>query len=210
MDLTNAFGAEFREVREAEHRGQPVRVVSGARLYETDADDLWEALTNPERVARWFLPLTGDLKPGGRYQLEGNAGGEIIRCDPPEALDVTWEFAGSVSWVTLRLAQEGDSTRLTLDHLIAKDDKSEAHWKQYGPGATGVGWDLSFLGLALFIAAPDAFDREAAEAWTMGEDGKVLIRQCADAWATAHIANGADRDTALAMGKATGDFYTGA
>ena len=102
MDYGNALGIEYRLVKDAEHDGQPARVVSGARTYATSAEDLWDAVTNAERIPRWFLPITGDLKLGGRYQLEGNAGGEITRCESPEALDVTWEYAENVSWVTLR------------------------------------------------------------------------------------------------------------
>ena len=44
---------------------------------------MWDACTDPERIGRWFLPVSGDLRLGGRYQLEGNAGGEILRCEPP-------------------------------------------------------------------------------------------------------------------------------
>ncbi len=102
MDYSHALGTEFREVRDVEHEGKPARAVEGARVYSTETDDLWDALTNAERIPRWFLPIRGDLRLGGRYHLEGNAEGTITRCDPPEALDITWEFAGSVSWVNVR------------------------------------------------------------------------------------------------------------
>ena len=71
----------------------------------------------------------------------------------PEALEVTWEFGGHVSWVHVRLAQAEGGTRLTLEHLIPKDEASEEHRVQYGPGAAGVGWDLSFLEEALDLAS---------------------------------------------------------
>ncbi len=54
--------------------------------------ELWDAVTNAERIPRWFAAITGELKLGGRYQLEGNAGGDITRCDAPTAVDITWEY----------------------------------------------------------------------------------------------------------------------
>ena len=211
MDYTNALGAEFREVRETTHNGEPARVVQGRRTYATDADDLWDALTNIARIPRWLLPIDGDLRLGGRFQLDGNAAGEILRCDPPEALDVTWEYGEQLSWVTVRLQPDGDGTRLTLEHIMLKDEAAEAHWKQFGPGATGVGWDLSFFGLALHLdSGGDAIDQEANEAWMASESGKEFIRGCAEAWAEAHITSGEESEIARNMARQTADFYTGA
>lgn len=211
MNYTNAFGAEFREVHEATHNGEPARVVQGARTYATDADDLWDALTNVTRIPRWFLPVDGDLRLGGRFQLEGNAAGEILRCDAPEALDVTWEYGEHLSWVTVRLQPDGDGTRLTLEHIMLKDEKAEEHWKQFGPGATGVGWDLSFFGLALHLdSGGDTIDQEANEAWMASESGKKFIRGCAEAWGEAHIASGEVPEIARRMAQQTAGFYTGA
>ena len=130
MDNSNALGAEVREVRDGEHEGKPARAVEGSRFYPTETDDLWDALTNAERIPRWFLPIRGDLRLGGRYHLEGNAEGTITHCDPPEALDVTWEYAGNVSWVSVRLAPEKAGARLTLVHTMLKDEASEAHWER--------------------------------------------------------------------------------
>ena len=53
-------------------------------------------------------------------------------------------------------------TRLTLEHAVVKDEAGEAHWRQFGPGATGIGWDLSFLGMALHLdSGGAAIDRAA-------------------------------------------------
>ena len=211
MDYTNAFGAEFREVQGRTHEGKDVRVVVGTRVFTTDRDDLWNALTDAERIPRWFLPITGQLECGGRYQLEGNAQGSILRCDRPEALEVTWEFGGHVSWVHLRLAQAGGGTRLTLEHLVPKDEASDEHWKQYGPGAAGVGWDLSFLGLALHLdSGGQAIDRKKNDAWMASDDGKAFMRTSAKLWGEAHVKGGEDPEVAEAMARKTADFYTGA
>ncbi len=210
MDYTNAFGAEFRELKERDHEGQTVRVMTASRAYKTDRDDLWNALTSAERLPRWFLPISGELEVGGRYQLEGNAGGSILECNQPETLDVTWEYGGNVSWVQVRLEAEGQGTRLTLEHLMPKDAAAEDHWNQYGPGATGVGWDLAFLGLALHLASGEAIDQEENAAWLTSDAGKAFMRDSSTEWGAAHVKAGEARDVAEAMAKRTADAYTGA
>ncbi len=210
MDFSRALGAEFREVENRKHEGKPARVVAASRTYAAERSDLWNALTDIERIPRWFAPVSGDLKLGGRYQIEGNAGGTIARCDPPQALDLTWEYAGNVSWVTVRLEPDGEGTRLLLEHVMLKDEASEEFWLQYGPGATGVGWDLSFLGMALYLDIDgEAVDRDAVDAWMASEDGKSFLQSCAQAWGAAHIAAGEDPDVAQASAARTADFYTG-
>lgn len=210
MDFNQALGAEFREVREIEHDGKPARAVVATRLYTAHTAEVWDALTNAERIPRWFLPITGDLQPGGRYQLEGNAEGTVERCEPPETLEVTWEFAGNVSWVSVRLVPEDDRTRLTLVHTMLQDEASEAHWAQYGPGATGVGWDLSFVGLGLHLASGgEAVDRQASEEWMASESGKDFIRDSARSWGDAHVESGEDAAAARDVAARTASFYTG-
>src|SRR5262245_55981866 len=105
--MAAVFGSELRHVEDREHLGQPAIVTVLIRTYDTTVDDLWDAVTTPARLARWFLPVEGDLTLGGRYQLIGNAGGTITRCERPAALDLTWEIMGGTSWVNLRLARVG-------------------------------------------------------------------------------------------------------
>lgn len=210
MDYATGFGAEFREVSGRVRDGEPTRVVRASRTYPTDRDDLWDALTNAERIPRWFTPISGDLRLGGRYRLEGNASGTITRCDAPEALDMTWEFGGNVSWVTVRLSPEPDGTLLTLEHEMPMDEGGEAHWAQYGPCATGVGWDLGFLGLGLHIESGETSAGEAGLAWMASDDGKHFMVESSGAWGEAHIAAGEDPETARAMAERTAAFYTGA
>lgn len=204
-----AIGAEVRQYMERERDGVPVRVVVARRTYPTDLADLWDALTSPERLPRWFLPVEGDLKLGGRYQLIGNAGGTITRCEPPEALDLTWEFGGGMSWVTVRLTPEGEATHLTLEHIFLASDADE-HWAKYGPAAVGVGWDLALMGLGLHLQAPDVTSPpEAAPEWQGSEEAKTIMRDSAAAWAAAHIAGGGSPEIANAMAQRTAEFYTG-
>ena len=205
----NPLGAQFRRFENREHEGKPARVVVGVRSYDTDREDLWDALTSRERIPRWFLPIEGDLKLGGRYQLKGNAGGTITRCEPPQALEVTWEFGGKMSWVTVRLEPEGQGTRLTLEHIVHADEADE-HWNRFGPGAVGVGWDLSLFGLGKYLGSGGApVDHEAAHRWMMSDDGKAFMRASAKSWADAHTAGGEDPEVARAMAEQTIAAYTG-
>lgn len=207
--LGNVIGAQFRQVLEREHEGKPARVVVATRTYDTDIEDLWDAVTSSERIPRWFLPIEGELKLGGRYQLAGNAGGSITRCDPPAALDVTWEFGAAMSWVSVRLTPEGSATLLTLEHIVHASDADE-HWKQYGPGAVGVGWDLSLVGLGIHIDTGESVAIESASGWSTSEDGRAFMRASARSWADAHIAAGEAPDVARGMADRTAAFYTGA
>lgn len=209
MDFSNPLGIRYRIVKDVTHEGQPARIVSGSAKFDTEPEDMWDAVTNPERIPRWFLPISGDLKPGGHYQLEGNAGGKISRCEPPEAFDISWECGGNVSWVRVQLDSHDDGTRLTLEHVMLKDDASEEHWRKYGPGATGVGWDLSFFGLFLHMQTGEAVSQDESNAWLATEEGKVFIRQCAEAWGTAHIDAGEEKSVATESAGRTARFYCG-
>ena len=115
-----------------------------------------------------------------------------------------------MSWVHLRLAQDGGRTRLTLEHLVPGDEASEKHWKQYGPGAAGVGWDLSFLGLALHLdSGGQVVDQTESHAWLASDAGKAFMRTSADLWRDADVKGGADPKVAQAMARRTAAFYTG-
>ena len=74
FDIDHHFGAVQRTVNSVTRDEKAAKTVTLTRSYPTGIDDLWSALTNSERISRWFLPITGDLNLGGRYQFEGNAG----------------------------------------------------------------------------------------------------------------------------------------
>lgn len=210
--MANAFGAEFRRIEDREHLGKLALVVVAVRSYDTSVEDLWDAITTPARLARWFGSVEGDLRLGGRYQIKGNAGGSITRCDRPEALDLTWEFMGHTSWVQARLARDGRKARLTLEHLAHKDGTGPAaeHFKTFGPGAGGVGWDLALYGLGRHLADPaHVLDMAAEEVWAKSTEGKAFIRTSGEAWGAAYAASGADPEEARAQAERTIAFYTG-
>lgn len=204
FDMAGYLGAVDRSVSSLERDGKPARAVTLSRRYETTVEDLWDALTNPERLPRWLVPVAGDLRQGGRYQLEGNAGGIITACAAPMSLDLTWEFGGDTSWVEVRLTPEGpERTRLTLVHIAQVSED----WARYGPGAGGVGWDLGLAGLAVHLADPSTrFDEEG---FSTSPDGRAFIAGSGDAWGDADIASGAEPSEARGSARRTIAFYTG-
>ena len=207
IDVAGRIGAVTRSVGVQEHEGRPARVVVAARTYDTTAEDLWDALTNAERLPRWFMPVSGDLRLGGHYQLEGNAGGQIMRCDRPERLEVTWEFGGEVTWLSVVLEPHAaGGTLLELEHAAPVDDE---RWAQFGPGATGVGWDLALMGLAEHLASGATMDPQEAEAWSMSEEGRDFVRRSSEGWREASMEAGTDPAEAAAAADRTTAFYTG-
>lgn len=206
IDIPKLIGAVTREVRDVEREGRTARVVIASRSYDTDVDDLWDAITNAERLPRWFAPVTGDLRLGGKYQVQGNASGTITRCERPRHLAMTWEFGGGVSWIEVDLAKDGDGARLELRHTAYP----EAHWDQFGAGAVGIGWELGLMGLYLHLSNPGmSKPPESDPAWGATEEAKTFMRQSGDAWGQAEIAGGAEPAVALERADRTKKFYCG-
>ena len=119
------------------------------RRCQAEIEDVWDACSDPERIGRWLLPVSGDLRAGGSYRLEGNAHGDILRCEPPRLLAVTWVYADRpADEVELRLAPHADGgTQLELEHAsvceTAPDGVSDAIF--------GVGWEPALYALDLHL-----------------------------------------------------------
>ncbi|WP_117208892.1 SRPBCC family protein [Allorhizocola rhizosphaerae] len=180
------------------------------RSYDAEIEDVWDAVTNPERLPRWFLPVSGDFRLGGRYQIEGNAGGEVLRCEPPRLLRVSWIFGepkeGDFSEVEVRLSKDDDgTTRFELEHTATVPDEM---WAQFGPGAVGVGWDGALLGLALHFRGELAAPEERA-AWIGSPEAKRFNTAASELWGNAHAAAGASPEQVEAAVRASTQFYTG-
>ena len=207
IDVLRQIGGVTRAISSREVEGQLARVIVASRVYDTDRADLWDALTNIERIPRWFLPVSGDLRLGGHYQFEGNAGGDIVACDPPEHFKVTWGMQGQVSWVDITLAEQaGGRTMLRLEHIAHVPDDM---WNEYGPGAVGVGWDGGLLGLGLYLAGDSSVTPETAAEWHTTPDGRDFFSQSSAAWAAASIDAGTPPDQARAAAARTTAFYLG-
>ena len=209
IDVVHQINSVHREVAGRTLEAGEGRTVVLRRTYDASPDDVWDAVTNPERIPRWFLPVTGELRVGGRYQLVGNAGGTITACEPPRRFEATWEFGGGVSWIAVGVApvDDGGGTQLTLEHTVPVDD----HWQQFGPGAVGVGWDLATIGLTLHLSSGGAkVDPEEFGAWNASEDGVRFMAMSSEGWAAAHAASGvAPAEEVEAQAKRSLDAYTG-
>ncbi|WP_114854244.1 SRPBCC domain-containing protein [Brachybacterium sp. YJGR34] len=215
VDVPRQLQSVTRSIRTEDHEGEPSHIQTLEQTYPAPLEDVWEAVTTAERIARWFLPITGELEEGGSYQLQGNAGGTVLECSPPAdgaaEYRVTWEFDGNVTWVTIRLAAEGEQTRFELEHISRASDIPEGMWDSFGPGATGVGWDGGLLGLGLHLGATEgSLSPGEAEAWAGTEEGRSFYRGAADGWAVAQVAAGEDPEVAQRKADATYNAYTGA
>jgi uncharacterized protein YndB with AHSA1/START domain len=208
INVSEQINAVRRRVGTRVLEAGEARTVTISQTYRAPLDEVWDACTNPERIPRWFLPITGELRTGGRYQLQGNAGGTVESCDPPSGFTATWEFGGDVSWIEVQLTAEADgSTRVQLEHIAQVDDE---RWVRFGPGAVGVGWDGGFLGLAIHLASGEAVDPAASAAWMASEDGRRFMSLSSERWRDASVAAGADPAAAQAAAARTTAAYTGA
>jgi uncharacterized protein YndB with AHSA1/START domain len=207
IDPVEKAGLVTRTVDTVDRDGRPAKLLTAVRTYATSVDDLWDALTNIERIPRWFLPITGDLQPGGRYKLEGNAEGEVLACDPPRRFEITWEYGGETSWVTVVLSGDpaANEAHLELQHLAHVPDE---FWDQYGPGATGIGWDLALMGLDLHLTTGEILDREEVARWETSPNAHAFVSRCSSAWCEASIAGGTDPCDARASAERVTGFYT--
>ena len=205
FDVDLHLTAMERQVSFLDRDGKGASVVTLSRTYSASVEDLWDAITNVDRIPRWFAQVSGNFELGGRYAIEGNASGTITDCKPLSRFALTWEFAGDVSWVEANLSKVGDDeVRVTLSHTA----HLSPHWDTYGPGAVGVGWEMGFLGLAMHIARPSDPRPDDMEFVTSG-DGKAFITGSSEAWGEAAIAAGTNAEIAQESAGRTTAFYTG-
>jgi hypothetical protein len=128
------------------------------------------------------MPISGDLQVGGHFQLEGNAGGEILTCERPDLLRVT--FGHETSIVALRLTVAGDEdTDLELEHTVPVEMAGSAAGSLF----VGPGWDGALMGLGMYVRgeaigdpteaanSPEVieFNRLSIDRWTTVTEGKA-------------------------------------
>lgn len=194
IDLAEHIGATTRQVEQQHSEAGEVVTVTLERRYAAEVADVWHAITDPERVRRWFLPLTGNLRPGGNFQLEGHAGGDIMACEPPRHLLVT--FGGESSIVDLQLTGDGEQTLLKLTHSVPLELAGSTAGTLY----VGPGWDGALLGIALYLAGEVSGDPVAAANSPEVQDFNVRSIQ---EWIAAAEASGtADADAIAAAQQA--------
>ncbi len=206
IDVEHQISAVERRVGGRTLAAGDARVVTISQRYPSAIEDVWDACTNLERIPRWFLPVSGELRVGGRYQLEGNAAGTVQSCDPPHSFTATWEYGGEVSWIEVALTADGDRTRFELQHIAHVDDE---RWTEFGPGAVGVGWDLGFMGLAEYLRTGAAVtDPEKVQAWYGSAEGVRFMTESSEAWYAAAVASGTEEPAARAAADRTTASYT--
>lgn len=113
IDIINQINTTQREIGNQAVATGDGRSVLLRRVYDAPVEDVWSACTDPERLGRWLGPVEGDLRVGGTFQLKDNAGGEILRCEEPRLIKVTWVFGeGMPTEVEVRLAPGDDGRTL--------------------------------------------------------------------------------------------------
>ncbi len=193
-------------VRHGVHEGEAVADVEVTRSYDGTVEEVWDALTSAERLPRWFAPVTGELRQGGRFQVEGNASGTVQECYPQRGFTVTWELAGATSTVAVEVAELSlDRTLVRISHRCPTDDD---HWRRFGPAAVGLGWDLAVEGLAMHLAAGGADVSADGFAWMTSPDGAAHLRRCGSAWERADVQDGEDPVTAAERAAASVAAFT--
>ena len=90
--------------------------------YDTGIDDLWSALTDPRRLARWLGEFEGDLRLGGEFRARFLASGwegtgRVEVCEPPRHLLVVTKGLDEPDEhvIEATLAADGDQTLLILE-----------------------------------------------------------------------------------------------
>lgn len=102
-------------------------VIRFERHLAYDVRDVWDAITDPARLAEWWLPfdaeITIDLREGGEMVFAGTPDGEpvtmtctILRVEPPLLLEHTHPAPGSRMLWQLEPADTGCILRLS--HLV--------------------------------------------------------------------------------------------
>ena len=151
---------------ELRHRRIPAgdaRVAVFTRTYATTVEDLWDACTNPERLRRWYVPVTGDLRVGGTFQQVNMGSGTIVACDAPNLLKLS--LGGGADEIELRLSPgpEGGATTLEVQHATTLDAHEIGGQMYDAIFCMGGGYYPRLLALDLHLRGtlPDDYDSAA-------------------------------------------------
>jgi uncharacterized protein YndB with AHSA1/START domain len=117
-------------------------------VYTTEIDDLWSAVTDPARLARWLVEVEGDLRLGGTFAARFTSGwegsGRVDVCEPPYRLLLTMSAAlEDDTVIEAVLSAEVGGTRLVVEERgLAVEDL---------PGH-GAGWQAHLEDLATHVS----------------------------------------------------------
>jgi uncharacterized protein YndB with AHSA1/START domain len=114
-------------------------VLVQTREFRAPIEDVWAAVTEPERLARWIGTWTGDPTSGSvRFQMlfegEEHEGEdmEIRVCEPPRRLHLTSRVGEEVWLLELDLTHADGVTTLTFSQPGVTEEQV---------GGVGPGWD---------------------------------------------------------------------
>jgi len=121
-----------------ERRGEQ-HVLVQTREFRAPIEDVWAAVTEPERLARWIGSWTGDPTSGAvdfRMTFEGEGHPseqmEIRVCEPPRRLHLTSRAGEQVWLIELDLTHADGTTTVTFSQPGVTRDQV---------GDIGPGWD---------------------------------------------------------------------
>jgi len=143
------MNAILGSMRRIDEKRGAVRVEN---VYDTDLADLWSAITEPDRLARWVATVEGDLRLGGmieaRFTSTWEGPGRIDVCDPPNHLVLTMEpGTDDEAVIEAVLTAEGERTRLVVEERGLPLDVLHGH---------GAGWQAHVEDLGRYLAGDES------------------------------------------------------
>ncbi len=112
------------------------QVVRFTRRYAVSRTELWAAITEPDRMARWAFRAEMEPRTGGTLRFDfdeaGVSEGTILEWDEPSVLEYKWATDTETPWrIRFELTSDGGGgTVLTFDHLLpdASNPSFAAGW----------------------------------------------------------------------------------
>jgi uncharacterized protein YndB with AHSA1/START domain len=123
------------------------------RTYDADIADVWDACTNPERLARWYQPVQGDLRVGGEFTQGEMGGGRIVACEAPRLLRLALGPGDpSPDQLELRLSPGADGTTvLDVEHATTLDSHEIGGQMYDAVYCMGGGYGPRMLALDMYL-----------------------------------------------------------
>lgn len=157
---TPSFPEPKPQLRHRQIARGAARVAVFNRTYDAPIEDVWDACTNPERLRRWYVPVTGELRVGSRIEQAMMGSGVIERCEPPHLLKLS--LGGGADEIELRLASgdDDDTTVLELQHATTIDQHEIAGQMYDAIYCMGGGYYPRFVALDKHLRGelPDDYD----------------------------------------------------